>query len=160
MGRAKNGRETMRETVTMEPVTLESVLAKENLNAAWLQVKANAGAAGVDGWSVERSRVYVTEHWSQIEAALLAGQYQPAPSPEEQHPATLWVYHPVESDGGTTMTAACFNRRMRKTARPVVWKGRGAQSPRPHPIPNRKIGCALYGFSSNAAGLVPRIFTL
>ena len=67
----------MRETVTMEPVTLEGVLAKENLNAAWLQVRANAGAAGVDGLSVESSRVYITEHWRQIEAALLAGQYQP-----------------------------------------------------------------------------------
>lgn len=56
---------------------LESVLAKENLNAAWLQVKANAGAAGVDGLSVERSRVYITEHWQPIETALLAGRYQP-----------------------------------------------------------------------------------
>jgi hypothetical protein len=27
-----------------------------------------------------------------------------------------------------------FNRRMRKTARPVVWEGAGAQSPALHPI--------------------------
>ena len=32
------------------------------------------------------------------------------------------------------MTVARFNRRMPKTARPVVWEGRGAQSPRPDPI--------------------------
>jgi hypothetical protein len=32
------------------------------------------------------------------------------------------------------MTFAGFNRRMRKTARPVVWKGHGAKSPCPHPI--------------------------
>ena len=31
------------------------------------------------------------------------------------------------------MTAA-FNRRMRKTARTVVWEGVGAQSSAPHPI--------------------------
>jgi hypothetical protein len=31
-------------------------------------------------------------------------------------------------------TAAGFNRRMRKTACPVVWEGHGAQSPRPDPI--------------------------
>ena len=31
------------------------------------------------------------------------------------------------------MTAA-FNRRMRKTARTVVWEGAGAQSPAPDPI--------------------------
>ena len=29
---------------------------------------------------------------------------------------------------------ACFNRRMRKTARPVVWEGDGAQSPSLDPI--------------------------
>ncbi len=77
MSRAKNGSETMRETVTMEPVTLESVLAKENLNAAWAQVKANGGAAGVDGLDIEHSAEYLREHWEPIKAALLAGRYQP-----------------------------------------------------------------------------------
>lgn len=67
----------MRETVKTEPVTLESVLAKENLNAAWSQVKANDGAAGVDGLDVERSQAHIREHWTRIEAALLAGRYQP-----------------------------------------------------------------------------------
>ena len=67
----------MRETVTMEPVTLESVLAKENLKAAWSQVKANDGAAGVDGLDVEHSSAHIREHWEQIEAALLSGRYQP-----------------------------------------------------------------------------------
>ena len=33
------------------------------------------------------------------------------------------------------LTTAGFNRRMRKTARPVVWKAHGSQSPRAHPIP-------------------------
>jgi RNA-directed DNA polymerase len=67
----------MRETVNLGSATLESVLAKENLNAAWSQVKANDGAAGVDGLNVERSRAHITGYWQQIEAALLAGQYQP-----------------------------------------------------------------------------------
>jgi RNA-directed DNA polymerase len=69
---------TMRETVNTEPVTLESVLAKENINAAWAQVKANAGAAGVDGLDVERSQAHIREQWTRIEVALLAGHYQPA----------------------------------------------------------------------------------
>jgi hypothetical protein len=34
------------------PVTLEDVMAVENLNAAWAQVKTNAGSAGVDGRTV------------------------------------------------------------------------------------------------------------
>ena len=33
------------------------------------------------------------------------------------------------------LTTAGFNRRMRKTACPVVWKAHGAQSPWAHPIP-------------------------
>jgi len=74
----EQGRETKREPVNKEPVTLESVLAKENLNAAWSQVKANDGAAGVDGLNIEASRAYVTEHWIQIERQILAGRYQPA----------------------------------------------------------------------------------
>ena len=36
---------------------------------------------------------------------------------------------------GAFVTPAVSNRRMRKTARPVVWEGHGAQSPCPHPIP-------------------------
>lgn len=31
------------------------------------------------------------------------------------------VYHSVDTDADTPMIGACFNRRMRKTARPVVW---------------------------------------
>ena len=78
MSRAKGGSEPMRETVSTEPVTLQSVLAKENLNAAWSQVRANDGAAGVDGWDVKGSAEFIREHWGQIEAVLLAGRYQPA----------------------------------------------------------------------------------
>jgi hypothetical protein len=53
----------------------------------------------------------------------------PASRTEERHPATSWVCHSVGCDGGMQMTAACFNRRMRKTARPVVWKSRGGEIP-------------------------------
>ena len=34
-------------------------------------------------------------------------------------------------------TAAGSNRRIRKTVRPVVWEGAGAQSPVPDPIPTQ-----------------------
>jgi len=68
----------MRETVKAEPVTLEGVLAKENVNAAWSQVKANDGAAGVDGLDVKQSQSRIREDWTKIEAALRNGRYQPA----------------------------------------------------------------------------------
>jgi hypothetical protein len=37
------------------------------------------------------------------------------------------------------MTSAGFNRRMRKTACPVVWKEHGAKSPCSHPILEVKV---------------------
>jgi RNA-directed DNA polymerase len=68
----------MREIVSTEPVTLEGVLAKDNLNAAWSKVRANDGAAGVDGLDVQHSRERIRKDWTKIEAALLKGRYEPA----------------------------------------------------------------------------------
>jgi len=65
------------EEQTMEP-TLERVLERENLRAAWLAVKANGGAPGVDRMDVEQSAEHIREHWEKIEAKLLAGEYRPA----------------------------------------------------------------------------------
>src|SRR3990167_7124183 len=61
-----------------------------------------------------------------------------ATSLEESDAQPLWVYTSMGLCGGTKVTSALFNRRMRKTACPVVGKGRGAQSLRPHPIYNGK----------------------
>lgn len=77
MNRAKDGDKSMREMMKMEPVTLESVLAKENLNAAWRQVRDNDGAAGVDGRDIECAQAHIRENWTGIETALLRGGYQP-----------------------------------------------------------------------------------
>jgi len=63
---------------TTERATLEAVLSKENLKAAWRAVKANGGAAGVDGMGVEQSATHLKEHWERIEAKLRWGNYQPA----------------------------------------------------------------------------------
>jgi group II intron reverse transcriptase/maturase len=59
-------------------VTLEAVMSPENLRAAWLAVKANDGAPGVDGMGVEQTQEHLREHWSGIEAKLLCGGYKPA----------------------------------------------------------------------------------
>jgi RNA-directed DNA polymerase len=63
---------------TRQAASLEAVLSKENLRAAWLAVKANGGAAGVDGRDIEESEKHLKEHWGKIEAKLLGGQYKPA----------------------------------------------------------------------------------
>jgi RNA-directed DNA polymerase len=62
---------------TTQTATLEAVLSKENLRAAWLSVKANGGAAGVDAMSIDRSETHLGEHWQKIEEQLLQGHYRP-----------------------------------------------------------------------------------
>lgn len=59
------------------PVTLNDVLAVENLNAAWAKVKANAGAAGVDGRTVAQSAEWIAEHKEELLTALRTGRYRP-----------------------------------------------------------------------------------
>jgi RNA-directed DNA polymerase len=57
----------------------ERVLAPENLRKAWHQVKANHGAPGVDGMTIEDFPAFAREHWPSIRQALRAETYQPAP---------------------------------------------------------------------------------
>ncbi|MHB8092712.1 MAG: group II intron reverse transcriptase/maturase [Syntrophales bacterium] len=58
---------------------LERILSKENLEAAWKRVKANHGAPGVDGISIEQFPDHTRELWGGIRKSLLAGMYQPSP---------------------------------------------------------------------------------
>ena len=60
-----------------EPTTLEAVLGKDNLNAAWKAVKANRGAAGVDGRDISQTERYLQQEWTRIEAEILTGRYKP-----------------------------------------------------------------------------------
>jgi RNA-directed DNA polymerase len=62
-----------------EPTMMEQVLAPENLRAAWRRVKANAGAPGLDGMTVEAFPAFCRQHWPRIRPALMAGTYRPAP---------------------------------------------------------------------------------
>lgn len=58
---------------------LEAALTRENLQAAWKRVKANKGAAGVDGLNIEHTQRLLQTKWPQIRQALLAGTYRPQP---------------------------------------------------------------------------------
>src|SRR5574341_483370 len=55
------------------------ILTPENLRKAWHQVKANHGAPGVDGMTVEDFPVFAREHWPSIRQALRDETYQPSP---------------------------------------------------------------------------------
>lgn len=59
-------------------MTMDEVLSRENLNAAYRVVKANAGAPGVDGMSVEELKEHVRKHWETLQSKLRTGEYQPA----------------------------------------------------------------------------------
>jgi len=58
---------------------LEAALTRENLQAAWKRVKANKGAAGVDGLDIEHAAQELRTQWPQIRQELLAGTYRPSP---------------------------------------------------------------------------------
>ena len=59
------------------PPQMEDILTAENLNAAWAQVKANAGAAGVDGRTVEQTGELFAAHQDEILQKLSTGRYWP-----------------------------------------------------------------------------------
>ena len=58
---------------------MEAVCERENLKQALKRVKANKGAPGVDGMTVQALPAYLREHWPSIRASLLEGTFQPQP---------------------------------------------------------------------------------
>lgn len=58
---------------------MEEVCERGNLQQALKRVKANKGAPGVDGMSVQALPAYLREHWPTIRASLLNGTYKPQP---------------------------------------------------------------------------------
>ncbi len=58
---------------------LEAALTRQNLHAACKRVRANKGAAGVDGRDIEQTAQVIRTSWSDIRQALLAGTYRPKP---------------------------------------------------------------------------------
>ena len=58
---------------------MERIVAPENLQAAWRRVKANAGAPGIDGMTVEAFPAFCRQHWPRLRAQLMEGSYRPAP---------------------------------------------------------------------------------
>jgi RNA-directed DNA polymerase len=58
---------------------MEQVCEAENLNRAYARVKANKGAPGVDGMSVNKLGVWIKLHRHELIASLLDGSYQPQP---------------------------------------------------------------------------------
>jgi len=57
----------------------KQVLDSANLSLAWKQVKANKGAPGIDGMTINDFPAFAREHWERIRSQLSEGTYAPAP---------------------------------------------------------------------------------
>lgn len=58
---------------------LEAMLTRENLKRAWKRVRANKGAAGVDGLDIDQTARQLVSTWPLIRQQLRQGTYRPSP---------------------------------------------------------------------------------
>jgi RNA-directed DNA polymerase len=58
---------------------VDKVYQKKNLELAWKKVKANHGAGGVDGQSIEEFEVEAERHLLRLQQELKADGYRPQP---------------------------------------------------------------------------------
>jgi RNA-directed DNA polymerase len=58
---------------------MEEVCQPDNLNQAYRRVKANKGAPGVDGMTIDDLSSWIAEHKQEFIDSLLDGSYQPQP---------------------------------------------------------------------------------
>jgi RNA-directed DNA polymerase len=55
------------------------IVSRPNMQQAWKRVKANQGAPGGDGMTLEEFPDFVRQHWATVRQALLDGSYRPSP---------------------------------------------------------------------------------
>ena len=65
---------------------LEKILEKENLNKAYKHVKANKGAPGVDGVTVDEAFDFITENKEKLLHQMRKRTYKPQPVRRVQIP--------------------------------------------------------------------------
>src|SRR5271155_508788 len=80
----REGSESLRTTSAPESPagtyrTMEEIVERENLKEALRRVKANKGAPGVDGMTVNQLDDHLKQHWPAIREQLLSGTYRPEP---------------------------------------------------------------------------------
>ena len=83
---------------------LEKVLDRDNLNRAYRRVKANKGASGVDGMTVDEALPWLKEHREELLASIRNGKYKPSPVRRVEIPMERW------------------NEWLRRRIRMYIWK--------------------------------------
>ena len=58
---------------------LEEIVSTKNLNKAYLRVKRNKGAGGVDGMGVDELLQYLKDNGEELKKSILDGKYHPKP---------------------------------------------------------------------------------
>jgi RNA-directed DNA polymerase len=74
---------------------IDKVYRAETLKAAWQKVKANAGAAGVDGQSVKRFAARAEIYLEELSTALKSGSYRPQPVRRVEIPKAGGRFRPL-----------------------------------------------------------------
>ncbi len=72
-------RRIWKERDSAQPELLEEILDKGNLNRAFKRVKANKGAPGIDGITVEEIGAYLRENQKELIERIRRGKYTPGP---------------------------------------------------------------------------------
>lgn len=76
------------EQLETEYPLLERILSPANLNAAYLRVKRNGGAAGVDKMACDRLLGYLIEHGEELKERIRRRTYRPHPVRRVEIPRT------------------------------------------------------------------------
>lgn len=58
---------------------MEQIISRSNMRMAYKKVKANKGAGGIDGISIEEVDAYLKENWASIKEKILKRKYKPQP---------------------------------------------------------------------------------
>ena len=65
---------------------LERILSKDNLNRAYKRVRANKGAPGIDGMTIEDALPWLREHRKELLDTIRQGKYKPQPVRRKEIP--------------------------------------------------------------------------
>ncbi len=77
-----------KERDSAQPELLEKILNKDNLNRAFKRVKANKGAPGIDGITIEEIGAYLRENQKELIERIKRGKYTPDPVRRVEIPKT------------------------------------------------------------------------
>ena len=75
-----------KERDSAEPDILSKILEKDNLNRAYKRVKANKGAPGIDGMTVEGALSWLKENNHELIQRIKSGHYTPSPVRRKEIP--------------------------------------------------------------------------